>query len=55
MLPPEMVRPAWVESPPMEATSIPPAKVLVAVEEALRAWICSKPETESLSSKVEEA
>jgi len=55
MFPPVIVRPEPVVNPPIPATSIPPAKVLVAVEEALRAWIWRSPETESLSSKVEEA
>jgi len=36
MFPPEIVRPEAEESPPMVETEIPPAKVEVAVEEALR-------------------
>ena len=46
MLPPEIVRPEAEESPPEVSTLIPPAKVEVAVLEALIGEpICRSPET----------
>jgi hypothetical protein len=53
--PPVMVRPLAEESPPLEATEIPPAKVEVAVEEALIAWSLVRPEILIPEAKVEEA
>lgn len=56
MLPPEIVSPESVESPPAPETEIPPENVDVAVEEELiPAPACRSPATESLAPMVEEA